>query len=83
MFPDGRHPPPTARSSCGSTCPAPTGIDVTTDHGVLTVSAKRSQEYACNDPVAVELAAEFVHQEIRLAETVDTEKIEVANTTAC
>ena len=45
---DGRHPRPRTASSCASTCPAstPTAIDVTVDRGVLTVSAKRSEEYA-------------------------------------
>jgi HSP20 family protein len=52
-------------------------IDVTTDHGVLTVSAKRSEEYGDQDrPVVRERLMGSYTRKIRLAETVDTEKIE-------
>jgi HSP20 family protein len=54
-------------------------IDVTTDHGVLTVSAKRSEEYAEQErPVVRERLMGSYTRKIRLGETVDTEKIEAA-----
>jgi HSP20 family protein len=52
-------------------------IEVTTDHGVLTVSAKRSEEYGEQDrPVVRERLLGSFTRKIRLAETVDAEKIE-------
>jgi HSP20 family protein len=52
-------------------------IEVTTDHGVLTVSAKRSAEYGEQDrPVVRERLMGSFTRKIRLAETVDAEKIE-------
>ena len=54
-------------------------IEVTTDHGVLTVSAKRSEEYGEQErPVVRERLTGSFTRRIRLAETVDTEKIEAA-----
>ena len=52
-------------------------IDVTTDHGVLTVSAKRSEEYGENERAVVRerVTGSFVRK-VRLAETVDADKIE-------
>ncbi len=54
-------------------------IDVTTDHGVLTVSAKRSEEYGEEERAVVRerLMGPYTRK-IRLGETVDTEKIEAA-----
>jgi len=52
-------------------------IEVTTDHGVLTVSAKRSEEYGEQErPVVRERLMGSFTRKIRLAETVDAEKIE-------
>lgn len=52
-------------------------IEVTTDHGVLTVSAKRSEEYGEQErPVVRERLLGSFTRKIRLAETVDAEKIE-------
>ncbi len=54
-------------------------IDVTTDHGVLTVAAKRSEEYGEQErPVVRERPMGSYTRKIRLAETVDTEKVEAA-----
>jgi HSP20 family protein len=55
----------------------PGSIEVTTDHGVLTVSAKRSEEYGENERAVVRerLLGSFTRK-IRLAETVDTDRIE-------
>lgn len=54
-------------------------IDVTTDHGVLTVSAKRSEEYGDEErPLVRERVFGSYTRKIRLAETLDTEKIEAA-----
>jgi len=54
-------------------------VDVTTDQGVLTVSAKRSEEYGEQErPVVRERPMGSYTRRIRLAETVDTEKIEAA-----
>ena len=54
-------------------------VDVTTDHGVLTVSAKRSEEYGEQErPVVRERLMGSYTRKIRLAETVDSEKIEAA-----
>ena len=69
----------TMTSYCGSTCPGADqgSIEVTTDHGVLTVSAKRSEEYGEQDrPVVRERVMGSFTRKIRLAETVDAEKIE-------
>jgi HSP20 family protein len=52
-------------------------IEVTTDHGVLTVSAKRSEEYGEQErPVVRERRMGSFARKIRLAETVDADKIE-------
>jgi HSP20 family protein len=52
-------------------------IEVTTDHGVLTVSAKRSEKYGEQErPVARERLMGSFTRKIRLAETVDADKIE-------
>ena len=52
-------------------------IEVTTDHGVLTVSAKRSEEYGEQErPVVRERLMGSFTRKIRLAETVDADKIE-------
>jgi HSP20 family protein len=52
-------------------------IEVTTDHGVLTVSAKRSEEYGEQDrPVVRERLTGSFTRKIRLAETIDADKIE-------
>lgn len=54
-------------------------IDVTTDHGVLTVSAKRSEEYGEQERLVVrERLMGSYTRKIRLGETVDTEKIEAS-----
>jgi len=55
----------------------PDSIEVTTDHGVLTVSAKRSEEYADSErPVVRErLMGSFIRK-VRLAETIDADRIE-------
>jgi len=52
-------------------------IEVTTDHGVLSVSAKRSAEYGENERAVVRerVTGSFVRK-VRLAETVDADKIE-------
>ena len=55
----------------------PASIEVTADRGVLTVAARRSQEYGDSDrPVLRERVLGAFSRKIRLAETVDTEKIE-------
>lgn len=52
-------------------------IEVTTDRGVLTVSARRHEEYdEAVRPVLRERVMGSLRRTIRLAETVDTEKIE-------
>ncbi len=52
-------------------------IEVTTDHGVLTVSAKRTADYAESErPVIRERFAGSYSRKVRLAETVDTDRIE-------
>jgi len=52
-------------------------IEVTTDHGVLTVSAKRSEEYGEQErPVVRERPMGSFTRKIRLAETVDADKID-------
>ncbi len=55
----------------------PASIEVTTDHGVLTVSAKRSEEYGENErPVVRERLMGSFARKVRLAETVDADRIE-------
>lgn len=55
----------------------PESIEVTTDHGVLTVSAKRAEEYGEQERlVRRERAMGSFSRKIKLAETVDTDKIE-------
>ena len=55
----------------------PDSIEVTTDRRVLTVSAKRSEQYAEQDrPVVRERVMGSFSRKIRLAETVEAEKIE-------
>jgi HSP20 family protein len=55
----------------------PDSIEVTTDRRVLTVSAKRSEEYAEQErPVVRERVMGSFTRRIRLAETVDTEKVD-------
>jgi HSP20 family protein len=57
----------------------PESIEVTTDHGYLTVSAKRTEEYGEQErPVRRERVMGSFSRKVRLAETVDTEKIEAA-----
>jgi HSP20 family protein len=57
----------------------PDSIELTTDHGVLTVTAKRDEEYAQGErPVRRERVMGSFTRKIRLAETVDAEKIEAA-----
>ena len=54
----------------------PASIEVTTDHDVLTISARKSQEHTEGDrPVLRERLTGSFTRKIRLAETVDTEKI--------
>ncbi len=51
-------------------------IEVTTDRRVLTVAAKRSEEYTEKDrPVVRERVMGSFSRKIRLAETIDTEKV--------
>ena len=51
-------------------------IDVTVDRGVLTVSAKRSQEYADNEkPFIRERVMGTFTRKLRLADTVDADNI--------
>ncbi len=55
----------------------PESIEVTTDRGVLTVSARRVEEYTESErPVLRERRTGSFTRKIRLAETVDTDKIE-------
>jgi len=55
----------------------PDSIEVTTDHGVLTVSAKRSEEYADSErPVVRERLMGSFTRKVRLAETIDADRIE-------
>ncbi len=55
----------------------PESIEVTTDHGVLTVSAKRSEQLGEQErPVVRERLTGSFSRKVRLAETVDTDKIE-------
>jgi HSP20 family protein len=55
----------------------PESIEVTTDRRVLTVSAKRSEQYGEQDrPVVRERVMGSFSRKIRLAETVEAEKVE-------
>ena len=55
----------------------PESIEVTTDYGVLTVSAKRTDEYGENDrPVVRERLTGSFTRKVRLAETLDADRIE-------
>jgi len=54
-------------------------IDVTVDHGRLTVSAKRSEEYAEGDkPYVRERVMGSFTRRLRLSDAVDAEKISAA-----
>jgi HSP20 family protein len=54
-------------------------IDVTVDRGVLTVSAKRSEEYAdAERPFVRERVMGSFSRQLRLSDTVDAEKISAA-----
>jgi HSP20 family protein len=55
----------------------PDSMEITTDHGVLTVSAKRSEEYGEQERLITRerLMGSF-SRKVRLAETVDTDRIE-------
>ncbi len=55
----------------------PKSIEVTADHGVLTVAASRHEEHGEQDRLVLrERVMGMVRRTIRLAETVDTDKIE-------
>jgi len=57
----------------------PDSIEVSTDRRVLTVSAKRDDKYAEGDkPVVRERVMGTFSRKIRLAETVDADKVEAA-----
>jgi HSP20 family protein len=57
----------------------PGSIDLTVDRGVLTVSAKRDEEYAEGErPFIRERAMGSFTRRIRLADTVDADRIEAA-----
>jgi HSP20 family protein len=57
----------------------PESIEVTADRGVLTVSAKRTQEYGEGErPVVRERLTGAFTRKVRLAETVDTDAIEAS-----
>jgi HSP20 family protein len=57
----------------------PESIEVTADHDVLTVSAKRTQEYGENErPVVRERLTGTFTRKVQLADTVDTEAIEAS-----
>lgn len=57
----------------------PESIEVSTDRGVLTVSARKVEEYTESErPVLRERRTGSFSRKIRLAETVDTDKIEAA-----
>jgi HSP20 family protein len=59
----------------------PESIDVTVDHGVLTVKASRSEEYAEGEkPVIRERVMGSYSRRIRLSDAVDAEKIEASYT---
>ncbi len=54
-------------------------IDVTVDRGVLTVSARRSEEYAENEkPFVRERVMGSFTRRLRLSDSVDAEKIEAS-----
>ena len=54
----------------------PESIEVTADHGVLTVSARRSGQYGEQDrPVIRERLMGTFRRKIKLAETVDSDSI--------
>jgi HSP20 family protein len=55
----------------------PESIDVTVDHGVLTVSASRSEEYAEGEkPFIRERVMGSYARRVRLSDAVDADKIE-------
>ena len=55
----------------------PATVEVTADHGILTVAARRSEEYGESDRLVLrERVMGSFSRKSRLAETVDTEKIE-------
>ena len=55
----------------------PESIDVTVDHGVLTVSASRSEEYTEGEkPFIRERVMGSYARRVRLSDTVDADKIE-------
>src|SRR5215470_11218716 len=57
----------------------PASIEVTTDQGVLTVAAKRTEEYSEQEkPLIRERVVGTFSRKVRLAETVDTDRIEAA-----
>ena len=57
----------------------PASIEVTTDQGVLTVAAKRTAEYSEQEkPLIRERVVGTFSRKVRLAETVDTDRIEAA-----
>ncbi len=57
----------------------PASIEVTADGGVLTVSARRDEQYAEQDrPVLRERLMGSFTRRIRLAETIDADKIEAS-----
>jgi HSP20 family protein len=57
----------------------PDSIDVTVDRGVLSVGAKRSEEYAEADkPFIRERAMGSFTRRVRLSDTVDAEKIDAS-----
>jgi HSP20 family protein len=57
----------------------PESIDVTVDHGVLSVSAKRSEEFAEGDkPFIRERVMGSFRRSLRLSDSVDSEKIEAS-----
>ena len=59
----------------------PESIDVTVDHGVLAVSASRSEEYTEDEkPFIRERVMGSYSRRIRLSDAVDAEKIEASYT---
>jgi HSP20 family protein len=55
----------------------PESIDVTVDHGVLTVSARRAEEYSESEkPFIRERVMGSYTRRVRLSDAVDAEKIE-------
>jgi len=68
----------TARLCSSSTCPVPTptASRVSTDRRVLTVAAKRTEEYAEQErPVVRERITGSFARKVRLAEPIDAEKV--------